>query len=66
MSADGTYITGGTGITPDNNIKLVTNYGEWTFGAQVAPQPGYSGGAFYYVRLNGKAAGALGPVLWAQ
>lgn len=51
---DGTFITGGTGAVPNNTTKLVTNYGEWTFGAHMDAQPGYGGGAFFQVLLNGK------------
>jgi hypothetical protein len=66
ITPDGTAITGGTGITPNNTIKLVTNYGEWSFGPQVAPQPGYGGGAFYYVLLNGRKCNMQGAVPFAQ
>jgi len=54
IHADGTSIQGGTGLTPNNTVKLVNNWGEWTFGQQVAPQPGGGGGAYFYVRLNGR------------
>jgi hypothetical protein len=63
---EGTSITGGTGVIPNNATKLVTNFGEWSFGQQVAPEPGYGGGAFYYVLLNGNNVDTQGLVPAAQ
>src|SRR5208282_3789481 len=58
ITPDGTQIFGGTNsnLTPTNTMKLVTNYGEWSFGPAVAPAP-FSHDtvhAQYYPTLNGK------------
>jgi hypothetical protein len=47
-------------------VKLVNNFGEWTFGQEVAPQPGDGGGAFYYVKLHGLDVDNQGPVPCAR
>jgi hypothetical protein len=49
-SPDGSFIT-----APGS--KLVTQYGEWSFGAQTTPPASsYGGGPLYYILLNGKPA----------
>ena len=53
----GPVLEGGLTTVPGNTTKFVNNYGEWSYGPGVAPQPGGgTTGAFYLVTLNGKLA----------
>lgn len=63
ISSDGSFIGGSNGTSG----KLVTSYGEWSFGAELAPEPTrFGGGPYMQVLLNGKLAAPTTGLPFAQ